>query len=233
MVTQTESGTLLVNDVEYNEYPPPRQLRKAMKRRWANEIIQNGTIRVRKLEYYRQWENDLLGDPKDGFGLYHLAGHPVQTDTVNDVYAWCLSLPEISDEHLRAIAAQGKYNCTILVHSMDILFTRIRAYLQQYNKCFWMHCGVVKYNRGEDVDKETLNSQKHHFNVFQKATRFKEDKEYRISIVNCTFKKSDKNYLDIVIGNCSDIITIQPLPNKSQADRSPLGSSGSALRWRK
>jgi hypothetical protein len=214
MVTQTETGTLLVRDIEYNEYPPPQQLIKAMERRWANEIIKNGVIRVRKSEYHRQWENDLLGDPNDGNGLYHLEGHPMQTGTVNDVYAWCLSLPEISDKHLWKIAEHGNYDCTIIVHAMDKLLTRIQSYLQQNNKGFWMHCGCVNYNRGAEVDKATLNSQKFHFNIFQKGTCFQEDKEYRVSIINCTFEKSDKNYLDIVIGNCSDIISMQPLPNK-------------------
>lgn len=214
MITQTETGTFLVRGIEYNEYPPPQQLRKVMELKWANKLIKKGVIRVRTSEYYRQWENDLLGDTKDGYGLYRLERHPMQIDTVNDVYAWCLSLPKISDKHLCAIAEQGKYNCTIMVHKMDILLIRIQAYLQRHYKGFRMHCGVVKYDRGAEVDKGTLDSQKFHFNIFQKATRFQGDKEYRVSIINCTFEKIDKNYLDIYIGNCNDIISMQPLPNK-------------------
>lgn len=220
MVTKTKTGTLLLGGIEYNEYPPPQQLRKAMEKRWANDLIQRGLIRIRKMEYYRQWENDLFGDPNDGFGLYHLDTHPMQTDSINDVYAWCLSLPDISNERLLDISEQGKYDRTIMIHTMDKLLTRMQAYLQKNNKGFYLHCGYVNYNRGEEVDKETLNSQKFHFNVFQKAPRFHEDKEYRVSIINYTFEKYDDNHLDIVLGGCSDIISIESLPNSRSRGRS-------------
>ena len=139
MITQTQTGTLLVNGIEYNEYPPPQQLIKAMERRWAEELVQNGRIRLHELEYFRQWENNFLGDPNDGHGLYHLEEHPMQTGAVNDVYAWCLSLPEIRNERLLAIAEKGKYDYTICVRSTEELLMRIQASLQQSHKGFWLH----------------------------------------------------------------------------------------------
>lgn len=211
MITETQTGTLLVNGIEYNEYPPPQSPRKAMERRWADELIRRGLIRFRKLEYYRQWENAELGDPNEGLGLYHLENHPMETDLVNDVYVWCLSLPEISRERLSVIAEDGRYDCTVLIREPEKLFKRMKVYLQQNNRGFWLHCGCVHYNRGTEVNKEILNSQKFHFNVFQKALQFQDDKEYRVSIINCTFDRSEEDYLDLLLGNCTDIISINPL----------------------
>jgi len=212
MITETLTGTLLVDDIEYNEYPPAEQLCKAMKRQWANKLIQRGLIRIRKLEYYRKLENDVLGDPNDGRGLYHIEGHPMQMDSANDIYAWCLSLPEISNGRLLAISAQGKYDCTVVIHDMEKLLVRIRSYVQKNYRGLRLHCGYVLYDRGTEVSKETLDTQKFHFNVFQKASRFQDDREYRVSITNCTSKRYKKDYLDLLIGECKDIISIQPLP---------------------
>jgi len=215
MITKTPTGTSLVDNIEYNEYPPAKQLCKAMKGRWANELIQRGLIRIRKLEYYRKWENDVLGDPKEGRGLYHIEGHPMQMDSANDIYAWCLSLPEISSGRLLAIAAQGKYDCTVVIHDMEMLLLRIRSHLQKNYRGMWLHCGYVNYDRGTEVSKETLDMKKFHFNVFQKASRFQDDKEYRVSITNCISKRYKESYLDLLIGECKDIISIQPLPKNS------------------
>jgi hypothetical protein len=215
MITETLTGTLLVNDIEYNKYPPPEQLCKAMNRQWANELIQRGLIRVHKLEYYRKWENDVLGDPKDGQGLYQIDGHPMQMDSASDIYAWCLSLSDISSGRLLGMAAQEKYDCTVVIHDMEKLLLRIRLYLQKKYRGMWLHCGCVHYDRGTEVSKEILDTQMFHFNVFQKESRFQDDKEYRISITNCTTKRYEKDYLDLLIGECKDIISIQPLPKNS------------------
>lgn len=203
----------MIGRIEYNEYPPPQLLLKAMERQWAEKLIDSGSLRLRKLEYYRQWENDHLGDANDGRGLFHMAGDPVQTDSGNDVYAWCLSLPDISNAQLLEIAKHGEYNCVVRIHSPEELFKRMLKFLQEHKKGFRLHNGYVHYNRGAEIDKETLKSQKFHFNVFQKEQRFQENKEYRISITNCTLTRYKEDYLDLLLGDSSDILSIEPLSN--------------------
>ena len=212
-MTKTQTGTLLVGGIEYNEYPPPQLLLRAMERQFAEEMAKRGLVRLRKLEYHRQRENDLLGDLNEGRGLYHLDKHPMQTESVNDVYAWCLSLPDISSERLSAIAKDGNYDCIAVIHAPEKLFMRMQDYLQKYNAGFRVHCGYVHYNRGAEVNKGTLNSQKFHFNVFQKAPKFQDDQEYRLSVTNCTAARHEEDYLDLCLGDCRDITSIQPLPN--------------------
>jgi len=221
MTTETQADTVLVNGIEYNEYPPPEQLVKVMKREFAEQLISNGLVRLRKLEYYRRWEKGQLGDPNDGKGLYHLDGHPMQTGSVNDVYAWCLALPAIKRDRLLFLAVDGSYDCMIVLRAPEEFLRRVNDWLSEYRKGFWLHCGLVTYNRGEEVDKKALNSQKFHFNVFQKAPRFKNDMEYRMSIINATFQHLQEDYLDLLIGDCSDIMSIEALP-----DKSPKGTYG-------
>jgi len=217
--TKTQSGTVFVNRIEFNEYPLPQKLVKMMERKWAEAVLKNGLVRLRKLEYYRKWENKLLGDPNDGEGLYHSAGHPIRTGSHNDVYAWCLSLPIIEQSQVLLLAQCGGYDCMVVLHEPEEFFKRVQNYLSKYRKNFTLHCGLVNYNRGVEVDKKTLNSQKFHFNVFQKEARFKNDMEYRMSITNSTFSRLTEVYLDLSLGDCGDIMSIEILPNNSMEKR--------------
>ncbi len=213
-IEKTKSDTLLLNGVEYNELPPPGCLIKTMSKTWALELLKNGVLRVRHLNYFRKWENSILGDPNDGNALYHLNGHSMNTGSVNDVYAWCLSYPEIINERLNLIAEQGNYDCMVVVKRPKAMFDRISNWLSANKPGFWVHCGAVKYNRGEEVDKKTLNSQKFHYNVFQKSDCFSEDKEYRLSVTNTTFTQQEDEYIDLILGDCRDLLSIEELPNK-------------------
>ncbi len=65
----TQFGGIIVNGIEYNEYPPLIRLIKAMERKWAGELARKGVIRLNKLEHYQEWENEVLGDANEGKGL--------------------------------------------------------------------------------------------------------------------------------------------------------------------
>jgi len=209
----TQFGGNIVNSIEYNEYPPPKRLVKAMKRKWAVDLVEKGAIRLHKLEYYHKWENEVLGDPNEGKGLFHLDRNPMEISSLNEVYTWCTSIPAISPERLALIAREGKYNCIIKLFAPEKFFERVKDNLLIQRNGFWVHCGHVNYQRGAQIDKNKLNSQNFHFNVFQKDPKFKEDMEYRMSVVNCTFHRLPEDHLDLVLGDCSDIISIEELPN--------------------
>jgi len=215
MIRRTRSSTLIVNGIEYNEYPSPGQLVKLMERKWANELLNSGSVRLRKLEYYRRWENDLLGDPNDGEGLYHRRGHPMEAGSINDVYGWCLSLPDIPSTRISLLAHHGGYDCMVRIHAPEEFFRRAQDWLSAHLNGFLLHCGRVNYNRGEEVDEQTLKSQKFHFNVFQKDPRFQDDMEYRMAVTNSTFTSLPGDHLDLALGDCTDIISIEDLPDSA------------------
>jgi hypothetical protein len=162
----------------------------------------------------------VLGDTNDGNSQYLLDGHPMETSSMNDVYGWCLSSPKITDSRLTLFAEQGEYDCKVVIRDPVEMFQRIKKSLVQNHPKLWVNCGTVKYDRCQEVDKKTLNSQYIHFNVFQKAVSFKEDQEYRMSIINYTFRclhkecsPTEDKYIDLEIGSCRDIVSIEELPN--------------------
>ncbi len=107
---------MIVDGVEYGAYPPPAMLVKAMERRWADELLASGSLRFGSLATYREWENKVLGDPNDGDGMYRMNGHPYLTGTANPVYAWCASMPTITDRRILLLAKHGEYDCVVRVH---------------------------------------------------------------------------------------------------------------------
>lgn len=208
-ISTTKSESVIVDGVEY---PPPTILLKAMERRWAKELITTGLMRFGSLASYREWENTVLGDPNDGKGLFHMKGHPYRTGSANPVYAWCASLPTITPDRTLLLAEHGKYDCVVRVHHPLILIQRIREALSATYKSLNLDCSEVSYNRGVEVDKQALNSQNFHFNVFQKDPAFALDMEYRLSLTDTDLRPDRKSYVNITVGKCSDIMSIDELP---------------------
>ena len=200
--------------VEYNTYPPPAVLLKVMERRWAEKLLAFGMMRFGSIESYRKWENKVLGDPNDGKGMFLMNGHQFEADSGCPVYAWCASEPQIKAERTLLLAEQGKYDCVVRLHEPLTLIQRVHAVLTGNNGSLRLHCSQASYNRGAEVDKRTLNSQKFHYNVFQKDQLFAPDMEYRLSLIDCKLRPEHKDHVTLEVGDCSDILRIEDLPNK-------------------
>ena len=210
---RTEMGTVLVNGIEYNECPLPGQLVKLMKRKWADQLLKKGAVRFHDLEYYRQWENKYLGDPNDGIAVLNVNNLSLETRSGNDVYAWCLSLPEIKHERMLLLAQHGGYDCKVVISNPKEFITRVNNWLSEHKKGSQLHCGLVTYNRCVNVTKATANAQKFNFNVFQKSAKFQDDQEYRLAITEAPVSESHGEYLDLEIENCDDIVSLHTFPN--------------------
>ncbi len=211
---RTQSGTMIKDGVEYSTYPPPFALIKVMERCWAEQFVTVGSMRFGGLECYRRWENAVLGDPNDGEGMFRMKGHPYNVGSSNQVYAWCAAQSDITPERVRVLASHGGYDCLVRIHQPRTLIQRVRIALLSKDRNLLLHCAEVSYNRGSEVDKATLNSQKFHFNVFQKDPRFSEDCEYRLSFTDTGLKSQLKKHIELEVGDCSDIMDIEDLPNK-------------------
>ena len=107
------------NGIEYNDFPAPRLLVKAMSRIWAGSLIDSGKLKIRHLDYFRSWENKVLGDQNDGNGQYYVNGHPMETGSVNDLYALCLSFSEITPSRLALLAEQSGYDCLVVFRNPE------------------------------------------------------------------------------------------------------------------
>lgn len=206
-----QSDTIFVDGVRYNNnnYPPPNCLIKVMKRCSADRLLSEGAIRLGSLNSYRRWENAILGDPNDGKGKLRMNAHPYEVGSSNPVHAWCAALLTITPERINILAEHGKYDCLVRIHQPKELIRRLQV---AKPKDSYLHCAEVSYNRGEEVDKVTLNPQRFHFNVFQKDPFFIDDQEYRIALIDVSRKPAHLDHIDLSIGDCSDIMVIEELP---------------------
>ena len=111
------------------------------------------------------------------------------------------------------LAQHGGYDCKVVISNPKEFITRVNNWLSEHKKGFQLHCGLVTYNRCVNVNKATANDQKFNFNVFQKSAKFQEDREYRLAITETPVSESHGKYLDLEIGNCDDIVSLNTFPN--------------------
>ncbi|MGM0588957.1 MAG: hypothetical protein ACQETE_11105 [Bacteroidota bacterium] len=203
---RTNSGTYIVNDIEYNEFPPPSHLYKAMEYNFAVKLIKNGEIKLNSYEYLRAREDPEIGDKYEGKGKFMMDDKPMYSSSSNKVYVWSSSVPSVELERL--IKIDENYDTIIRIDNPSLLATR--CFDKLYNKfgIFHTHLGTVQYNRGKSVTKAELNNQKWHHNAFQKESNFKHQKEYRLTFTDFQYQMND-DFIIIEIGSCEDIISIE------------------------
>ena len=109
------------------------------------------------------------------------------------------------------LAKEGEYDCLVYIRQPLVLIQRVRRILA--DRPLHFHCSHVVYNKGFEVDQATLNSQDYQSHVFQKDPCRAEDKEYRLSLTDVSPYGEDKDAITLEIGDCSDIMDIQDLPN--------------------
>ena len=192
-----------------------------MKYKWAEKLINEGSIRLGSLEYHRKFEKN--GDPNEGKGMYRLNGNQMTMESANGVFLiLCCALPDTSIDKLFEIFNERNYDTIISISDVEKFVKRIETALKNNALCYPSYVFITKsekinYNRGSEVSQKALNNQQPFFEVFQKSSCFKDENEYRIAFLfiprfprgenDCNL--FDKDYWDINIGNCSDIVQIK------------------------
>ncbi len=206
-VVETQSGTKLVDGIEYNQYPPPTTLIKAMESKWAAKLLNEGAIRLYSIKYYQTLESHELGDVNEGRGMLHLNGHQMQMGSTNEVFIWCGALPNTSVATLKGL--NSSYNTIIRITNVIEFTNRIVCALYDFGFKWHTHLGQVTYNRGDEVSKETLNRQKWHYNIFQKSAKYEHQREYRLAFTNISFQQINKKWIALSIGSSKDIMKME------------------------
>ncbi len=206
IIERTNSNTFWVCGTEYNEYPPPAYLLKSMQKQHTLTLIQYGSIRIQKIDYFVEIENKELGDVDEGEGMYQLEENPIRTSSGNNLYIWCCSMP--NTKHHALINLSENYDVIIKIEKIEEFVSRLQESLSKKYPKFHVHCGKVKYDRGKEISRKTIAKLKWNYNAFQKNHSFAHQKEYRIVFTDVSEKGYAINYLDMSIGDCSDIIKI-------------------------
>ena len=109
---------------------PPPVLIKVMERRWAEKFIECGSMRFGSLEFYCNLENSVLGDPFEGKGIFAVGGIRHTVESINPVYAWCTSKPNIAATRVQTLAREGGYNCVVYIRNPRELISTGSEYIE-------------------------------------------------------------------------------------------------------
>ncbi|WP_254849600.1 hypothetical protein [Thalassotalea sp. PP2-459] len=203
----TISGTQIIDGIEYNEYPAPDSLIKAMESVWAMQLIAQGNIRLSPLSYYQNLESDELGDNLEGLGELQINSHPYATSSINEIFVWCCANPET--EFSRLLSLDNAYDVIIQITNPVEFVNRISTALRDNNYRFsHPHVGRVNYNRSDEVTIDRLQEQMWHWNTFQKSASYEHQNEFRIVLSDLSFTLARGEAINLSIGNCEDIIEL-------------------------
>lgn len=110
------------------------------------------------------------------------------------------------------VAAKGTYERRLVIYSPENVFNRVKLWVSKHRNGSSLHCGRVKYDRGAQIDKKTLNSQKFLSCAFQKSPEYEREQEYRMVLMDRRPGMLREEYLDIVLGDCTDLMSVTELP---------------------
>ncbi|WP_316365251.1 hypothetical protein [Candidatus Thiodiazotropha sp. CDECU1] len=206
-IFRTEMNTVVVDGIEYFEYPPPSSIVKAMENGWATKLVEEGNIRLRPLSYYRAIELPEIGDVNEGNGQWHMEGNPMEIGSVNEVYVWCGALSDTDRKTL--LGLDGKYDTVGHISDVSLFTKRIAQTARDAGWQLAPHIGQVRYDRGREVTKEQLQALPWQSNVFQKSSQFAHQREYRLAFTEISLVGRKEEYVDLSLGDCSEFISIE------------------------
>lgn len=208
--TSTLSGTQINEGIEFNEFPPPSELIKAMESKWAEQLIKNGSVRLNPLSYYQSLESEELGDNLEGLGELRVDGHPYSMSSINETFVWCCANPET--DHATLLSLDDNYDVIIKISDPIEFVKRISKALREAGYEFSSpHAGRINYNRSDEVTLPTLQEQMWEWNSFQKSLSYQHQNEFRFVFTELSFSMDEVAPIDLSIGNCEDIIELVPV----------------------
>jgi len=200
-------NTVIVDGIEYFEYPPPSSIVKAMELVWATKLEKEGNLRLRPLSYYRVTELEEIGDVNEGKGQWRMEGNPIDLGSANEIYVWCGALPDTDRETL--LGLDDKYDAIVQISDVSLFTKRIVKAARDAGWQLAPHIGQVTYDRGNEVTKEQLQALPWQSNVFQKGSQYAHQREYRLAFTEVSRTGRREEYIDISLGDCSEFISIE------------------------
>ncbi len=200
-----KSGTKIIDGIEYNAYPAPDFLLKAMESKWATKLISEGVIRLNSLSYYHNLESAELGDSMEGLGELQVNAHPYSTSSINEHFVWCSASPD--SDCMVLLALDDSYNVVIKINDIAEFVKRIFSSLKTKKYKFSPpQIGRVTYDRSNEVTMENLKDLQWQWSSFQKSDSYSHQNEFRFVFSDLSFELEQGKSINLIIGNCSDII---------------------------
>jgi len=206
-VSRTKNRTFLFQGLEFNEWPAPKFLLKAMKKEWAEEFLLTGRVCLNSMSFYHSHTSREIGDVFEGKGELVVNGSMVNVGSLNQHYMWCCSLPSTSRRVMYSLS--NEYDVIIRVNDIPELMRRMSNALVKAGMSITPpHLGKVKYSRGQTTSNAN-NGGQWLWNCFQKRSHYQHQRECRIVFTSLDSMSHSLEPQIVDIGPCSDIATIE------------------------
>lgn len=205
----TSTGTYKaerLEGVEFNELPPT-SLKRALNKKYAESLINEGSIKLNRLKLLQEIEAMPRGDNNEGIGSYSIEGKAELCEQIHDAFIYCTAIGSIENEKLLEIFN----DCDTVVEITNPLEFSRRIRCLSIFDVYNVHCGTVKYDRGTGLPAQTPMDLNWNFNMFQKDERYSEQQEYRFAVIKELLfgpTAADSDNIVINIGYCGDIASI-------------------------
>ncbi|HEY9162514.1 MAG TPA: hypothetical protein VIS94_15655 [Desulfomonilia bacterium] len=135
----------IINEVDYEETPPPSDLWRATEYKYANDIIQNGLLYLRNVQEYREDLDPERGDATETDGHFVRHDVPCTTSHTNPIFLWCTTLESDPDT---VLTIWRNYDTVIHISDPQALAERIlRAAVIKGVRGISFHAGTTIYNK--------------------------------------------------------------------------------------
>ena len=174
---------------------------KAMKRAWAADLIENGTICFTNLQYFANDQQPGRGDPNEGTQTLVRNGTRCSSEYTTPVYVWCCTL---DTQPNRVMRTWPDKDCVIQVcHTVEFAKRIASALLNQESDMFPLQVGPVAYTKtaGGHEASDWVDG------LFQKDEKYDGQKEFRFAFTAAT-GDAERDHVVLQLGPCKDIVRV-------------------------
>ncbi len=102
----------------------------------------------------------------------------------------------------------GSYDTKIKIENPDLFISRVVRAARAVSNAIVVDSRRVVYDFSDEICRSALDFITWGFHVFQKPNRFSEESEYRISLFDADMHPEVKEYIDLTLGFCGDVVSI-------------------------
>ena len=192
---------IIVNGVEYVEYPPPEKVWRATQYDYATSLIEHGILCLTNAEVYRNDPDPERGDETETDGVFIRQGVRCTTGHTNPIFLWSTTLeanPQVLLDTWR--------DCDIVVciNNPKVLAEKIlKTAISQNVRGVSFYAGEPLYDKGQGG----IGAYRWAESIFQKPEKQAAQQEYRFALVG-DYSMIDVKRIKLTLGPCSDLISI-------------------------
>lgn len=209
MKTATLPSFVGRDGIDYDAFPPPHPLFRAMKYTYATKLLHQGNIRLGRIDVYKKQEERTLGqsDPREGTAILLDHGNPHRISGLLHTYILCTSTAEA--DHRRLLEMDREYETIVQINDPHEFAHRILESTKQFRSSYSVECAHAVYDKGEaDLPRMADELDLSYRYNFQKDRGYSWQHEYRFAVTDLGHQCLFGQYMDLELGCCKRLVKI-------------------------